>query len=172
VRNDQRRLIMGMIFIGIPLMFLLLPITQPYMVVCLGIAFHAVLWFLDCVGGAHIIPLPTPITWLIIGSGLGAALGYWTVAPSIGKRHMRRVAVLIPFIVLGGLTLVDLSYSLLNPPIVPPQTQNPSNQQINTFGRHNAEPAPTDPTLTPGNSTPAPITTASSTGGIPPATTP
>jgi len=114
VRINERTLILNAIFLGIPLLFCMLPGTQPYMFAVLGTFFHALLWLFDCIFGAHIFPWPPPVSWLIIGTVIGASLGFWTIAPSLGKRHLRHVAATIPFIVLGGLAIADATFSLMN----------------------------------------------------------
>lgn len=136
MRISERTVILNLVFFGIPLFFLLMPVSQPYMLGVLGITFHAVLWFLDCVFATHILPLPAPVSWMLVGSIIGGSLAFWTIAPSIGRRHLRSVIATVPFIVLGGIAIIDGTYSILSTPApvpmqVPATTAAPATTPAN-----------------------------------------
>jgi len=109
------RVALNLILLGIPILFFIFPPTQPYMIVALGLVCHSLLWFLDCVFGTHVLHLDPIACWLLVGGIFGGTLGFWTVAPSIGKRHLRKLAAIIPLILLTGLTCIDITYSMMNP---------------------------------------------------------
>ena len=117
---DQRRLVTIVLFVAIPVLFLLLPPTQPIMFATLALFSHAVLWLFDCAFGAEAFGLPPAITWALVGGVIGACLGYWRIAPAIGRRRMRRVAGAIPLTLLACLFLGDVIFSLANSPKLPP----------------------------------------------------
>src|SRR3954470_2885902 len=103
--NDalQRRLIILSICVGLPVMFLLLPPTQPPMFASMAIFGHGLLWIFDCAFGAEAFGVPAVIMWALIGAMIGACLGFWSIAPALGKRRMRRVAGAIPLTVVACL---------------------------------------------------------------------
>ena len=102
--------------IGIPVMFMVLPATQPFMFASLGVFSHAVLWIMDCMAGSMIFGLPPSITWPLVGAVVGACLGFWRVAPAVGRRRLRRLMQTIPLMLLGTLFLADAVFSLMTAP--------------------------------------------------------
>ena len=120
MNHDQRRLVTIILFVAIPVLFLLLPPTQPVMFATLALFSHAVLWLFDCAFGAEAFGVPPAITWALVGGVIGACLGYWRIAPAIGRRRMRRVAGAIPLTLLACLFLGDVIFSLANSPKLPP----------------------------------------------------
>src|SRR5438045_232352 len=103
----QRRLTIFAICVGIPVMFLLLPPTQPVMFATMAVFAHAMLWLFDCAFGAEAFGIPAVMMWSLIGALIGACLGFWSIAPAVGKRRMRRVAGAIPLTVIACLLVGD-----------------------------------------------------------------
>jgi hypothetical protein len=126
MRLDQRRLTVWAICIGVPLLFLLMPPTRPIMLATLGVFAHSILWLFDCAFGGEAFGIPPVVTWSLVGAFIGACLGYWSVAPAIGRRRMRRIAGAIPLTLIACLLAGDILYSVataqplpkLRPPIM------------------------------------------------------
>lgn len=142
MRFDQRRLQILAVCVGIPVIFLLMPPTQPVMFATLGIFSHAVLWVFDCAFGAVAFGIPPVVMWAVVGAVVGACLGFWSIAPAVGKRRMRRVAGAIPLTLLGCLLVGDALFSIATsprPPTLRPTRGRGANQAQTTGA------VPTDP---------------------------
>lgn len=128
----EDRLILYISLAAIPIMFLIMPLTSGVSSNVLGTACEGLLWFLDSLVGTHVLNLPPLVSWSIVGLVLGAALGFWSVAPALGMRRARRTAVVVPLVLLTILWIADLGVSIIqlqNPrpaPIAPAATQNPA----------------------------------------------
>ncbi len=61
-------------------------------------AFAYILCFaLDHLFSASIFPQAPWVMWCFWGGVVGAAFGFWTVAPRYGLRHRRPLILLLPF---------------------------------------------------------------------------
>ena len=129
---DQRRLTIWAICIGLPVMFLLLPPTQPAMFATMGIFSHMVLWIFDCAAGAEAFGVPPVAMWALIGAIIGGCLGFWKIAPAIGKRSYRRIASAIPITLLITLLIGNVLFSITRAPaavpLIPPNVPGLANQ--------------------------------------------
>ena len=138
----QRRLIILSICVGLPVIFFMLPPTRPMMLATTAVFCHAMLWLFDCAFGAEAFGIPPLFTWALVGGVIGACLGFWSIAPAVGKRRMRRVAGAIPLTLVACLLLGDLMYSLSSAP-------KPPSLRPKQFGPDpNVAPAPTNTALT------------------------
>lgn len=98
---------------AIPVMFLIMPLTQRVSLMILASATQGLLWFLDCAAGSHLLGLPPLIAWALVGLILGGALGFWSVAPALGMRKARRAAVVVPLMLLAILWISDVGVSIV-----------------------------------------------------------
>ena len=64
---------------------------------------------MDGLCSAALLPESPWLMWLIWGAVIGAALGFWTVAPIYGLRRQRVWIAAAPFLLMGIVTLIRLA---------------------------------------------------------------
>lgn len=94
-----------------------------YCLLC-GIAFGGML-LLDAVFLGRLVPSSPYAGYALSGLLIGAALGFWTIAPAYGLRKARPAILAVPLVVLAGLMLFVLSRGEAAPPAVSSTTVPP-----------------------------------------------
>ena len=78
-----------------------LPVVIRYLLPGLGMVLSAVAYLLCCgldhLFSTRLVPQAPWTMWVFWGGVLGAAFGFWTVAPRYGLRHRRSLILLLPF---------------------------------------------------------------------------
>lgn len=108
--NEDQEINYGQLLMGVLVIALI--IGFPYVLAALSVLSFAILWMLDCMSGSHILGLPPVLAWSLVGLVLGASFGFWSVAPAIGMRRIRRVVAAIPLVLLCCLMIVDMGASI------------------------------------------------------------
>ncbi len=145
--TQNRRLAITLGCVLVFVMFFMMPLTRPTMLATFAVFAHVVLWIFDCAFGAEAFGIPPFVTWALVGAVIGAALGYWHIAPAVGRRRMRRVAGAIPVTLVICLFVGDVLVSLTTAP-KPPSLQPVAMQRAPTktvakpIEDPNNEPAP------------------------------
>jgi len=146
--TQTRRLaiILGCVLVFI--MFFMVPLTRPTMLATFAVFSHVVLWIFDCAFGVGAFGAPPFVMWALVGAVIGAALGYWHVAPAVGRRRLRRVAGAIPVTLVICLFVGDVLVSITSspkPPSLQPiamQRAAPTKTVAKPIEDPNNEPAP------------------------------
>ena len=120
MRITERNLPFIIVCIGIPIIFMLMPASQPFMFATLGIFSHAMLWLVDCLFGGPILSTSPVIMWSIAGAVIGGCIGFWSIAPAIGKRGARNFAQVLPFALLSCFLIIGVLSSLSSTTPPPP----------------------------------------------------
>lgn len=86
----------------------------------IGIVLTTVYWvfasiaflLLTCFDGLTSLPSAPAVMWAIWGGVIGAALGFWTIAPVYGVRKFRALILAAPFVLMLGFSAVRAMASI------------------------------------------------------------
>jgi len=107
-------IVVAVLLVGVVLLQSVITLVIPAIYFALAILAHVIYGILDQLFSTTLFPRLPWLMWLIWGALIGAALGFWTLAPIFGWRNYRRWIIAGPFLLMALLQSICLLFKGIN----------------------------------------------------------